>query len=161
MRPERVAPTSRAMRTAILLLLSVLPAACQRNPPRQSPGRSVDVVITAVPLLTKELAAVYPFLKQDFAAGGVLEGKEVYAFVPSTITVREGDTLRLRLVNPEDDEHTFVLPDLFVKLPGQSVTDARWVARRPGIFNFTCVVPAHLPMMHGEIVVLPRRVLAP
>ncbi len=147
------------MRTSLLLLLAALLAACQRQPPRPAPGRSLDVVITAVPLLTKELASVYPFLKQDFAAGGVLEGKEVYAFVPSTITVREGDTLRLRLVNPEDDEHTFVLPDLFVKLPGQSVTDARWVARRPGIYNFTCVVPAHLPMMHGEIVVLPRRVL--
>lgn len=149
------------MRTPLLLLLPALLAGCQRNPPREPPGRSVDVVITAVPLLTKELAAVYPFLKQDFAPGGVLEGKEVYAFVPSTITVREGDTLRLRLVNPEDDEHTFVLPDLYVKLPGQSVTDARWVARRPGIFSFVCVVPAHMPMMHGQIVVLPRRVLGP
>ncbi len=147
------------MRTPLLLLPALLLVACHRNPPRAPRGRSVDVVITAVPLLTKELASVYPFLKQDFAAGGVLEGKEVYAFVPSTITVREGDTLRLRLINPEDDEHTFVLPDLYVKLPGQSVTDARWVARRPGIYAFTCVVPAHLPMMHGEIVVLSRSVL--
>ncbi len=145
----------------MLFLLPALLAGCQRNPPRALPGRSVDVTITAVPLLTKELATVYPFLRQDFAAGGVLEGKEVYAFVPSTITVREGDTLRLRLVNPEDDEHTFVLPDLYVKLPGQSVTAARWVAHRPGIFDFVCVVPAHLPMMHGQIVVLPRRVLGP
>jgi len=149
------------MRKAMLLLLLLLaPAAsCERNPPRHPTGRGVDVVITAVPLLTKEMASVYPFLKQDFAPGGVLEGKEVYAFLPSSITVAEGDTLRLRLVNPEDDEHTFVLPDLYVKLPGQSVTTARWVARRAGVYPFLCVIPAHMPMMRGEIVVLPRSLL--
>jgi plastocyanin len=36
---------------------------------------------------------VLPFLKGDFAKGGVLEGKEVYAFSPSTITVIVGDTI--------------------------------------------------------------------
>ncbi|HEX9108528.1 MAG TPA: cupredoxin domain-containing protein [Longimicrobiales bacterium] len=87
----------------------------------------------------------------------MLENKEVYAFVPSTITVQEGDTLRLRIYNPEDDEHTFVLPDLYLKLPPQAVTSGRWVARRAGIYPFACVVPAHLPMMRGEIVVLRRR----
>jgi uncharacterized cupredoxin-like copper-binding protein len=119
-------------------------------------ARSRDVVITAVPLLTKEMAAVYPFLKQDFAPGGVLADKEVYAFVPSSITVFQGDTLRLRLVNPEDDEHSFVLPDLALKLPGQSTSSATWVARRPGIYPFYCVVPRHMPMMWGQIVVIRR-----
>ncbi len=146
------------MRTLGIVLLAAALGACQPNPPRRPPaGTAVDVVITAVPLLTKEMQAVYPFLKQDFAAGGVLEGKEVYAFVPSTITVQEGDTLRLRIYNPEDDEHTFVLPDLYLKLPGQAVTTGRWVARRAGIYPFYCVVPAHMPMMRGEIVVLSRR----
>jgi uncharacterized cupredoxin-like copper-binding protein len=145
------------MRNALLLLCLLPLLACERNPRRPAHGRTLDVVITAVPLLTREMATVYPFLKQDFASGGVLADKEVYAFVPSSITVLEGDTLRLRLVNPEDDDHTFVLPDLYLKLPGQSTTTATWVARRPGIYPFYCVVPKHMPMMWGQIVVLLRR----
>ncbi|HXZ85102.1 MAG TPA: cupredoxin domain-containing protein, partial [Myxococcota bacterium] len=91
-----------------------------------------EVTLTAVPLLTKELQSVYPFLAQDFAPGGVLEGKEIYAFVPDTVTVVEGDTVHFTLVNPEDDEHKFVLEDLVVDLPGQSVQHASYAARRAG-----------------------------
>ena len=45
------------------------------------------ITITTVPLLVKEEQSVLPFLREDFAKGGVLDGKEVYAFSPSTITV--------------------------------------------------------------------------
>lgn len=149
----------RAMRRhalVLLLLPTVLPCCRVERPGRTPTGRGRDIVITAVPLLTKELAAVYPFLQQDFAPGGVLQGKEVYAFMPSSVTVIEGDTLRLRLVNPEDDEHNFVLGDLAVKLLGQSTTQATWVARRPGIYSFLCTLPSHIPLMWGQIVVLRR-----
>src|SRR5213596_1332356 len=44
------------------------------------------ITITTVPLLVKEEQTVLPFLKEDFAKGGMLEGKEVYGFSPSTIT---------------------------------------------------------------------------
>ena len=98
---------------------------------------------------------MYPFLGQDFAAGGVLEGKEIYAFVPDTVTVYEGDTVNFTLVNPEDDEHKFVLESLVVDLPGQSVQRATYRAARAGVFSFSCVMPAHIPYMHGQLVVLP------
>ena len=101
-----------------------------------------------------------PFLKADFAAGGVLDGKEVYAFSPSTVTVAEGDTIHFTLINPEDDVHSFVLPDLVVPLPPQQTTRATWVARRPGIYPFVCAVQAHLPMMSGQLVVLAASALA-
>src|SRR5216117_2348197 len=91
------------------------------------------------------------------ACGGVLEGKEVYAFSPSTITVVEGDTVRFTLVNPEDDPHSFVLPGLAAAMPGQTITHATYVARRPGIFPIACDVPGHMPMMSGELVVLSTR----
>lgn len=136
-----------------LLVLGAVACQVDHNAPR---GRARDVVITAVPLLTKEMAATYPFLQQDFAANGMLAGKEVYAFVPSTVVVAEGDTLRLQLVNPEDDEHTFVLPDLFLRLAPQSTSRATWVARRAGVYPFYCVIPQHMPMMWGQIVVLAR-----
>jgi uncharacterized cupredoxin-like copper-binding protein len=74
--------------------------------------------------------------------------------VPSTITVVAGDTVRFRFVNPEDDAHTFVLGDLAVGLPGQSVTNATWVARRAGIHAFSCNMPSHQPSMWGQVVVL-------
>jgi plastocyanin len=117
-------------------------------------ARAREIVITTVPLLTKELATTYPFLKKDFAAGGVLAGKEVYEFMPSTITVVEGDTLRLTFINPEDDAHSFVMEGLSVSIPGQSETHATYVAAHAGIYDFVCAIPAHLPMMRGQLVVL-------
>ena len=131
----------------------------ERSPNVVSP-RSREIVITTLPLLTKEMAAVYPFLKADFAKGGILDGKEVYEFMPNTITVAEGDTLRLTFINPEDDPHSFVMQDLSVSIPGQSTTAATYIARTPGIFDFVCAIPAHLPMMRGQIVVLPRQGIA-
>jgi plastocyanin len=107
-----------------------------------------------VPLLVKEQAGALPFLREDFAKGGVLEGKEVYAFSPSTITVAEGDTIHFTFINPEDDEHSFVLPDFAVSLPAQKKTTATYVAARAGVFQFVCAIPSHLPMMAGQLVVI-------
>jgi uncharacterized cupredoxin-like copper-binding protein len=139
------------------LALSLLAVGCAMAPPAYVPQER-RFVVTAVPLLTQELVSTYSFLRQDFAHGGVLEGKEIYAFVPSTLTVVEGDTVRFTLVNPEDDEHNFVLPGLTVALPGQSVTAASWRAETPGIFSFACTIPSHAPEMYGQIVVLPAEV---
>lgn len=116
--------------------------------------RARAVVITTVPLLVKEQQGVLPFLRHDFAKGGVLAGKEVYAFSPSTVTVVEGDTIHFTLINPEDDQHSFVLPDLAVPLPPQRTTTATYVATRPGVLRFVCAIPAHQPMMWGQLVVL-------
>lgn len=112
------------------------------------------VTVTTVPLLVKEQQGVLPFLKEDFAKGGVLDGKEVYAFSPSTITVVQGDTIHFTFINPEDDVHSFVLPDFVVPLPGNRIVDTAYVARRAGIYPFVCSIAAHLPMMSGQLVVL-------
>ena len=142
-------------------LLPLILLACGRAGTPSSDGtaraytpRTRSITITTVPLLVKELAGTYPFLKQDAAPGGVLAGKEVYAFSPSTITAVAGDTLRLTLLNPEDDDHGFVLRDFYVTLPPQSKTDTIYVTKSPGIYEFSCNVPAHLPMMRGQLVVL-------
>jgi len=119
--------------------------------------RTRQFTVTTVPLLVKELAPTYPFLAKDFAKGGVLDGKEVYAFEPSTLTVYAGDTLALTFINPEDDAHSFVLPDFAVSLPGQSVTHATYVAKEPGLYPFRCAIESHLPSMVGELVVLSVR----
>lgn len=138
------------------LAVAAYGAACSGSPRAAGAPQAREFTITTVPLLTKEMQRVYPFLGKDFAAGGVLEGKEVYAFEPSHITVYEGDTIRFTLINPEDDVHSFVLPpDLSVSLPGQSRVSATWVARRAGTFRYLCAMPSHLPFMYGTLVVLP------
>ena len=141
-----------------LLLASAIAAGACSAPHRTTRVAYVprvrSITVTTVPLLVKEEQSVLPFLEEDFAKGGVLDGKEVYAFSPSTLTVVEGDTIHFTLINAEDDVHSFVLPDLVVPLPPQRVTTATYVARRAGIYEFVCSVPSHLPMMHGQLVVL-------
>jgi hypothetical protein len=149
-----------ALRVCAFLALGL--AACAVAPP-VPPVASYqpqvrELVLTTVPLLTKELADTYPFLRADFAPGGVLDGKELYAFMPSSLTVVEGDTLELTFVNPEDDAHDFVLPGLTVPIPAQSVTHASYHATRPGLFSFVCSLRAHRPLMYGQLLVLPAAV---
>jgi plastocyanin len=145
------------------LTLVLALASCARSEGRPAAAyraRVRSVTVTTVPLLVKEEQGVLPFLKEDFAKGGVLEGKEVYAFSPSSITVVEGDTIHFTLINPEDDDHSFVLPDFAVALPPQKTTEATYVAKHAGIFTILCAVQSHLPMMSGQLIVLPAAAMA-
>ena len=145
------------------LVVVVALTSCARTDGRPAPAyrpRVRRVTVTTVPLLVKEEQGVLPFLKADLAKGGVLEGKEVYAFSPSSITVVEGDTVRFTLINPEDDDHSFVLPDFAVALPPQKTIEATYVAKHAGIFTILCAVQSHLPMMSGQLVVLPAASMA-
>jgi plastocyanin len=145
----------------VALLLSVI--SCTK-PAKRAVAAYVPVTreltVTTVPLLVKEQVNLYPFLKAARAKGGVLEGHEVYAFSPSSLTVVEGDTIHFTLINPEDDVHSFVLPDLGVSLPGNTIVKKTYVAKRPGIFTILCAVQEHLPMMSGQLVVLPAATMA-
>jgi plastocyanin len=155
MRSQIDGSTGVRMTAVIAGLLAAI--ACNSSAPSLRAAytpRSRDITITTVPLLVREQQAVFPFLKPAFAKGGVLDGKEVYAFSPSTITVVEGDTLRLRLINPEDDVHSFVLPDFALSLPAGRITLATYVARHAGIYPIVCAIQSHLPMMSGQLVVL-------
>jgi uncharacterized cupredoxin-like copper-binding protein len=149
-------------RLRVLIVAAGL-GACARTADRAAPAyraRTRSVTVTTVPLLVKEQQSVLPFLERAFAKGGVLEGKEVYAFSPSSITVVEGDTVRFTLINPEDDDHSFVLPDFAVALPPQKTVEATYVAKHAGIIPFLCAVQSHLPMMSGQLVVLPAATMA-
>ena len=122
--------------------------------------RTREITVTTVPLLVKEARKLYPFLEPAFAKGGVLEGKEVYAFSPSTIVVVEGDTIHFTIINPEDEEHSFVLPDLALPLPAGKSTRATYVAKRAGIYPILCAIQSHFPMMSGQLVVLASAAMA-
>jgi len=113
--------------------------------------------ITAVPVLVHEMQSTLPYLQKDFAPGGVLDGKEVYGFMPSTLTVYQGDTLNLTLVNPADDPHTFTISEFGVnaQMPGTSSTTTSFVASKAGIYTYVCEEAEHVPFMYGQLVVLP------
>ncbi len=140
---------------AALVVARGVPTAAAQAPAYAPETRSFT--ITAVPYLTNELADTYDYLKTDFAQGGVLDGKEVYGFYPSSLTVYQGDTVNLTLVNPEDDPHTFTLPDFDtnVNMEAQSVEKGSFVASRVGTFTFLCAESEHAPYMWGQLTVLP------
>jgi plastocyanin len=146
------------MKRSILITGLAFLASCTGSPKKTASRSYVprvrEITVTTVPLLVREQQSVFPFLAKDFAKGGVLEGKEVYAFSPSTVTVVEGDTIHFTLINPEDDDHSFVLPDLVVPLPPQQTTRVTYVPKRAGIYPIVCAVPKHLPMMSGQLIVL-------
>ncbi len=101
-------------------------------------------------------------------------------FTPSTIEVREGETVRLRAVNQGQVLHEIVLgtPDtlqehaaLMLKFPGMEHDepymahvrageqgDIVWQFNRPGGFDFACLIAGHYQAgMTGTITVLPRQ----
>jgi plastocyanin len=158
---RRLSSSERLVSGSLLAL--ALAVSCTRTAAVSSPSyrpRARSIAVTTVPLLVKEQRSTFPFLATAFAKGGVLEGKEVYAFSPSTLTVVEGDTLHLKLINPEDDVHSFVLPDFAVSLPGNTTIDTTYVAKHAGIYPIVCAVQAHLPMMSGQLVVLAAATMA-
>lgn len=115
-----------------------------------------EFVVTTVPMLVHELTKTFGYLNRDFK-GGVLNGKEVWAFNPSSLTVYQGDTVDIKVVNPSGDAHTFTLADLGFNLDikAQGTASGSFVASKVGVFRFACQVTEHVPYMWGQLVVLP------
>jgi plastocyanin len=116
-----------------------------------------NFIITTVPLLVHEQTGTFDYLGKDFGKKGILRDKEVWAFSPSSLTVYEGDTVRITVVNPSGDDHTFTLSsvgfDLYVK--AQSKASGSFVVPKTGPFTFVCTIAEHSPYMSGQLVVLP------
>jgi plastocyanin len=144
--------------SAVAYALTAVPAAATSviadGTPNGGPPRAV--VVTAVPLLVNEMQATLPFLKQDFDPNGVLSGKEVFGYYPSTVILNQGDTIQLSVVNPTGDDHTFTSADLGVNLAvaAQSTAQVTFTANRAGAFDFICAIPEHVPYMRGTVVVM-------
>ena len=134
------------------LLLPALSGAAAANDGTTAP-QNRNFTVAAVPLLVHEQTGIFGFLQQDFAPGGVLDGKEVYGFNPSQLSVLKGDRVHVTVVNP-----TFTLPDLGVNviIDGGQANGVSFVASRVGAFTFVCTVAEHQPYMTGQLVVMPR-----
>jgi heme/copper-type cytochrome/quinol oxidase subunit 2 len=158
------APTAQpATATAALAaaVVSSRPVAAAAAAPAQAYNPRVrNITLITFPIAAHEQTTTFPYLTQDFAAGGVLDGKEVYGFYPSTIVAYAGDSLNFSITNPQDDAHTFTIPELeaSITVPGQTTKTITIDATRAGIYNFLCEVGDHQPYMWGQLVVLPDTV---
>lgn len=142
---------------AVLVAIVTVPAL--RPSPAAPAGYTPQVrtfTVTAVPLLVHEMQGVLPYLKKDFGKGGLLQDKEVFGFIPGTIIVYQGDTVRLNLINPTDDDHIIAFAGLAgsVTLKASSRTTVSFVAKQAGLYTVQCVTEEHMPFMYGQIVVL-------
>jgi plastocyanin len=114
-------------------------------------------VMTIVPYWVHEETGVFDYLKGDFSKKGILNGKEVWGFNPSSLTVYQGDTVDITLYNPSSDPHTWTLDGMDVNVPidAQATANIHFTASKVGIFQFNCEVGEHFPFMTGQLTVLP------
>lgn len=80
---------------------------------------------------------------------------ETYRWLPSEITVVEGDRVTLEILGVNGSLHPSTIEgyDLTFDVKRGQITKVEFTADKPGIFRFICT--AHQPSMTGTIVVLP------
>src|SRR3989338_1794486 len=82
-----------------------------------------------------------------------VEGSE-YKFSPASITVSQGDKVKITFKNVGSIGHNFVIGDLGVStrvIPAGSTETVKLIADRSGTFAFYCSVPGHRPVgMEGQ-----------
>lgn len=138
---------------AIILALVLVSGCVQQVPQGQSlnmpvPGNeyvreSIVVEETIKTPETKEEAKAEP--KQEASGKAVREFSitaKRFEFVPSMITVKKGDKVKLTITST-DTTHGFSLPDFNINKalePNQPV-DVEFVADKVGTFTFKCNVP--------------------
>jgi heme/copper-type cytochrome/quinol oxidase subunit 2 len=117
-------------------------------------------------LLTLCATAAEAWVRQVKGGGEVAEVKTIdviasrFQFEPATISVAQGDSVRLRL-HSADRTHAFAIKAFRVKalIPkvGEAVT-VEFVADQAGTFDFTCAEYCGTGHggMKGRLVVLPR-----
>jgi plastocyanin len=149
--------TARRAPTAAVTRPIVSRAASATRPVSTYRPQMRDFTITTVPFLVHEQSGTFDYLTRDFSKKGVLAGKEVWGFSPSSLTVYAGDTVRITLVNPSGDDHTFTLPSVGFNLvvKALSVAHGTFVAPKVGPYEFVCTFAEHAPYMNGQLVVLP------
>lgn len=93
--------------------------------------------------------------KSDFMQGYTTVRGFNYAFSPKTITVKQGETVKLNLVS-DDSPHTFTIDELGINQQFTYGKDSTitFTADKKGTFQFYCAVPGHKERgMTGTLIV--------
>src|SRR3989344_1998791 len=138
------------MRKSLPIFLLTLAAsftlvACK---PQSTPSANTNIN-DAVPVAPEQNTApaadaITPVAQDDAAAGQIITINVVakqFEFVPSTIVVKQGQTVRLVIENTDVD-HGFAIPELGVSqsLPAGQTTLVEFTADQVGTFSFSCNV---------------------
>lgn len=107
-------------------------------------------------------ALIYEHTRTEAAGFIVIEARSPLNgnWSPATITVREGDVVRLKIRNVETVAHGFSLPEFGVgitELKAGEVKVVEFTPNKTGTFKFFCTVwcsQEHMEMS-GELVVVP------
>ena len=133
-------------------------------PPKEpKAAETVPTQLTSTPSITAEPAKPEPALEVNAEATIAVKGvkeftitAKTWEFVPNTIAVNKGDTVRLKITSV-DVAHGFNLADFNVNVtldPGETQV-VEFVANKTGTFSFYCSVfcgEGH-SQMRGELVV--------
>jgi nitrosocyanin len=74
---------------------------------------------------------------------------------PTSITVKKGDTVKLKLINKTEQEHGYRIADFKVEkvVQGGQAENVEFTADKEGVFTIDCQLhPAHV---QGQLIVLP------
>jgi nitrosocyanin len=115
------------------------------------------VMLTAV-AATRAQAASQQAPTRTFAIAGV-SIDTVPFWLPSTITVHQGDRVRLvikNMIGGAPDTHGFAIPayNIAVLVPNGASKTVEFTADKAGIFPFICQI--HANHIGGQIIVIPR-----
>lgn len=126
--------------------------------PTASSGQGRHLVIAMVPVLTHEFQTFLPYLKNAFAKGGLLDGKELFCFLPAHVAAYAGEVITFDIYNPADDPHTMTFLSLqkTVDVPGHAKATLTLPPLRAGIYDFACLEAEHEPFMWGQLTILPQ-----
>lgn len=116
---------------------------------------SVDTTIDTITPATQEGDTTQPEMAEDDDVLEVAVDGDEYSFDPASITVTEGETVRVAFTNAGSFPHNFIIDELGVATetisPGGTDT-VEFTADQSGTFTFYCSVGNHRQLgMEGEL----------
>lgn len=147
----------------VALALALVSTACSSGSGLEPDERTIYVA--AIEPKGETNVADEPFPAEQLPGGGgyVLEEPdaegnwvvETYRWLPSEITVVEGDEVTLEILGVNGASHPATIEgyDLDFEVTRGNITTVQFTADKPGIFRFVC--NAHQPAMTGTLVVQP------
>ncbi len=157
---------SRPAVLAMLALIALVLAGCAGTASAQLQPGERTVYLTAIEPKGSTTVDKEPFPEASLPPGGGYGLKapddtgtwtvETYVWLPSEITVVEGDKVTLQVLGVNGAIHPSRIDGYDVKFEAKrgQVTTVTFTADKPGVFKIIC--DAHQPTMTGTLIVLPK-----
>ena len=159
-------PVRRPLLLAVLALGAAVLAGCSGTASAQLQAGERTVYLTAIEPKGSTTVDKEPFPEASLPPGGGYGLKapddagtwtvETYVWLPSEITVVEGDNVTLQVLAVNGAIHPTRIEgyDVTFEAKRGQLTTVTFTADKPGIFKIVC--SAHQPTMTGTLIVLPK-----